>query len=95
MSNPATEKLARILKLETSTGYGDKAVTRGLQSFAPAWLADAGRNGISPEWAESIAQAMRDYSAAPDQSVRRALMDGVIKQLRTPVLQGETHAPRR
>ena len=58
MSNPATEKLARILKLEVSTGYGDKAVTRGLQAFAPAWLADAGRNVQLPPEAELRKQAL-------------------------------------
>ncbi len=56
MPNPATEKLLKILKLEAQTGYQDRAVTRGLQSFAAAWLNDAARNNIDPAWAESVAQ---------------------------------------
>jgi ATP-dependent DNA helicase RecG len=89
MPNPATEKLTKILKLEAQNGYTDKAVTRGLQSFAPAWLADAARNNIDATWAEGIAQAMRDYSAADDQT-RRATLDSVIMQLRDPRLSGST-----
>jgi ATP-dependent DNA helicase RecG len=88
MPNPATEKLIKILKLETQTGYADKAVTRGLQSFSPAWLADAARNAIDPSYAESIAQAMRDYSAQDDTSARRSQLDALLGQLKSPVLQG-------
>lgn len=87
MPNQATEKLLKILKLEAQTGYHDKAVTRGLQSFAAAWLADAARNNIDPDWAESVAQEMRDYSATSDETRRRAALDALITRLRSPVLR--------
>lgn len=87
MPNQATEKLLKILKLEAQTGYHDKAVTRGLQSFAAAWLADAARNNIDPDWAESVAQEMRDYSATSDETRRRATLDALITRLRSPVLR--------
>ena len=92
MPNAATEKLSKILKLETQTNYGDKAVTRGLQSFAPAWLGDAAKNNVDPAWAEIIAQHMRDYSALADVSARREKLDLLLTLLRTPVLQGQTAA---
>ncbi|MCS7055263.1 MAG: ATP-dependent DNA helicase RecG [Thermoflexales bacterium] len=92
MPNQATEKLLKILKLEAQTGYHDKAVTRGLQSFAAAWLADAARNDIDPDWAETIAQEMRNYSASTDEAYRRAALDALVTQLRSPVLRGSAQA---
>jgi ATP-dependent DNA helicase RecG len=88
MPNLATEKLLKILRLEAQTGYHDKAVTRGLQSFASAWLTDASRNNIDPAWAETVAQDMRDYSTAAD-DVRRAMLDALINRLRVPMLRNE------
>jgi len=84
MPNPATEKLLKILKLEAQTGYQDRAVTRGLQSFASAWLNDAARNNIDPAWAEGVAQSMREYSALADIEQRRAMLDALIARLRAP-----------
>jgi ATP-dependent DNA helicase RecG len=81
MANPATEKLAKILKLEAQTGYTDKAVTRGLQSFAAAWLADAAKNDVDAEWAESIAQDMRDYSAATELASRQSKLNALFEKL--------------
>ncbi|BCX02289.1 MAG: ATP-dependent DNA helicase RecG [Candidatus Roseilinea sp.] len=92
MPNQATEKLLKILRLEAQTGYHDKAVTRGLQSFAAAWLADAARNDIDPEWAETIAQEMRDYSASTDEAHRRARLEALVTRLRSPVLRSATQA---
>lgn len=68
MPNAATEKLLKILKLEAQTGYQDKAVTRGLSAFVSAWLADAERANIDPDWAQAIAQEMREV-----QRLRRPL----------------------
>jgi len=87
MPNQATEKLLKILRLEAQTGYHDRAVTRGLQSFAAAWLADAARNDIDPDWAESVAQEMREYSALGDEARRRAALDALVIRLRSPVLR--------
>jgi ATP-dependent DNA helicase RecG len=95
MPNPATEKLIKILKLEAQTNYGDKAVTRGLQSFAPAWLSDAARNAVDDAYAESVAQAMRDYSALDDVAGRRAALDALLNQLRSPIQRGSSAPPER
>lgn len=98
MANQATEKLLKILRLEAQTGYRDKAVTRGLQSFAAAWLTDAARNNIDPDWAETIAQEMRDYSAATSDVHRRAALEALITRLRSPVLHGSdarAHVPAK
>ncbi len=95
MANPATEKLLKILRLEAQTGYQDKAVTRGLQSFAAAWLADAARNDIDPDWAETVAQEMRDYSASTDAVHRRAALDALMTRLRAPILRSSPQARSR
>jgi|GEM_PF-22048 len=89
MPNQATDKLLKILRLEASTGYHDKAVTRGLQSFANAWLADAARNNIDAVWAETVAQEMRDYSTSADGAHRRALLDALMNRMRSPMLRTE------
>lgn len=88
MPNPATDKLARILKLEMQMGCQDRAVTKGLASFSGAWLADAARNAISPEWAEEVAQDMRSYSAMTETEARRAALAALIAKL-----QGAPTAP--
>jgi ATP-dependent DNA helicase RecG len=94
MPNPATDKLLKILKYEAQTGHQDKAVTRGLQSFAGTWLADALRNNIDPDWAETVAQDMRDYSANSDETRRRAALDALMNRLRNPVLKGQNQESR-
>ncbi len=94
MPNPATDKLLKILKYEVQTGHQDKAVTRGLQSFAGTWLADAARNNIDPDWAETVAQEMRDYSTNADETRRRATLDALMTRLRTPVVKGQRPASK-
>jgi hypothetical protein len=84
MPNSATEKLVKILKLEAERGYQDKAVTRGLASFAAAWLADAARTNIDTAWANSVADEMRSYSAATDIATRRAALGALITHLQSP-----------
>ncbi|MFN3704756.1 MAG: ATP-dependent DNA helicase RecG [Thermoflexales bacterium] len=93
MPNSATEKLLKILRLEAQTGYQDKAVTRGLQSFTAAWLADATRSGLDPHWAESIAQDMRKYSTLDDVSLRQAALEVLINRLRAPKLKRDAEPP--
>ncbi len=87
MPNSATEKLLKILRLEAQTGYQDKAVTRGLHSFANTWLAFAERANLDKDWAMTIAQQMREYSACEDVSRRRAMLDALMAQLRSPVVR--------
>ena len=95
MPNSATDKLAKVLKLEAERGYQDKAVTRGLASFTNAWLADAAKFGIDSVWAQTIADEMRAYSAAADVSTRRAALSALINRLQAPVLQSHaTRAPQ-
>lgn len=86
MPNSATEKLLKILKLEAERGYQDKAVTRGLASFANAWLADAAKSNIDPSWAATVAEDMRIYSASSDVATRRAALSALINRLQAPIL---------
>jgi ATP-dependent DNA helicase RecG len=94
MPNSATEKLTKILKLEAERGYQDKAVTRGLASFANAWLADAAKSNIDSTWAQSVADEMRAYSAASDTATRRTALNAIVTRLHSPVLSTPgTHTP--
>ncbi len=92
MPNSATEKLLKILKLESQTGCQDKAVTRGLASFTKAWLADAAKASIDPAWAESVAEDMRAYSAMTDAQVRRAALNALMQRLQSPQVTGSARA---
>ena len=86
MPNPAVEKITKILRLEAQTGYNDKAVIRGLGSFAGAWIADAAKNNLDPSWAEDLADDMRAYSDMKDIEARKGAMQAILTQLQTPVL---------
>ncbi len=88
MPNSATEKLLKILKLESQTGCQDKAVTRGLASFTKAWLADAAKANIDPAWAKTVAEDMRTYSAMTDTQLRRAALNALMQRLQTPQVTG-------
>ena len=91
MTNAAIEKLQRILKLE-SQKFEDKAVTRGLGSFALAFVADAQRNGLATDWSETVAESMRSYSAMTDIDGRKRAMIALMDLL-TTAIQGEKPPP--
>jgi ATP-dependent DNA helicase RecG len=93
MPNSATEKLTKILKLEAERGYQDKAVTRGLASFANAWLADAAKSNVDAAWAASVADEMRAYSASTDTSTRRAALTALITRLQAPTPNAQAARP--
>ena len=96
MANVASDKLLKILRLEAQLGCQDKAVTRGLASFAAAWLADASRNGIDGALAEAVAGEMRAYSAMPDAETRRPAIQALIQRLQgQPSAKPADAAPRR
>ena len=96
MANVASDKLLKILRLEAQLGCQDKAVTRGLASFAAAWLADASRNGIDNEFAEAVAGEMRAYSAMPDAETRRPAIQALIQRLQgQPAVRPADAPPRR
>lgn len=84
MANPAIEKITKILRLEGQLGHQDKAVTRGLGSFAGAWLADAAKNNLDPAWAEGIAADMRAYSSLQEVEARKTALQAILNQLQTP-----------
>ena len=89
MPNSATEKLLKILKLEAERGYQDKAVTRGLSSFAAAWLADAAKANVEPAWANLVADEMRAYSSFIDVAQRRTALSALISRLQSPNPQNQ------
>nr|MCW1968161.1 hypothetical protein [Anaerolineae bacterium] len=84
MANPAIEKITKILRLEGQLGHQDKAVTRGLGSFAGAWLADAAKNNLDAAWAEGIAADMQAYSNLKEGEQRKTALQAILTQLQTP-----------
>ncbi|MDW8298844.1 MAG: ATP-dependent DNA helicase RecG [Anaerolineae bacterium] len=61
----ALEKLYKVLKLESETGYKDHAVYRGLAAFAKQWEADARAQAKKPEHhllIDELVQLMQQYS---------------------------------
>jgi ATP-dependent DNA helicase RecG len=83
MMPAAFEKLEKILKLEQSQGYRDRAVIGGLQSFAKVWQEEA-RAEIQDEaqiaHLDNIANQLARYDDA-DQERRAQVVDEILHQL--------------
>jgi ATP-dependent DNA helicase RecG len=68
----ALEKLYKVLKLESESGYKDHAVYKGLSAFAKQWEADARTQAKKPEHhllIDELVQLMQQYSqqTAPEE----------------------------
>ncbi len=69
----ALETLVKILKLEQNTGYQDKAVIGGLESFAANWVNDAHAQAKKPEHhvlVDELVGYLKAYKALPETSQR-------------------------
>jgi ATP-dependent DNA helicase RecG len=90
----AFEKLEKILRLEQSQGYRDRAVIGGLQKFAKVWQ-DEARAEIQDEaqiaQLDHIARQLAHYDEA-DQDRRAQVVDDILQRLGEP---GEVQPPPR
>jgi ATP-dependent DNA helicase RecG len=95
----ALEKLYKILKLESETGYKDHAVYKGLGAFAKQWEADARTQAKKPEHhalIDELVALMQQYShsTAPDE--RPAAVQYMISRItgRVPRQAAQASAPK-
>jgi ATP-dependent DNA helicase RecG len=69
----AVERLLKVLDLETSRGYDNRAVIGGLERAAESWQDDATRNGVAVDVAAEVADALRSYSSLAPEARREAV----------------------
>lgn len=79
----AIDKLDKILRLEQSQGYRNKAVIGGLDSFADLWKKEAEAErpgGGQADQIEAIAALMRGY-AANELPQRAEVVETILRQM--------------
>ncbi len=86
LTTSAAKRLEKILALEESTGYANRAVIGGLESLATFWSQEAQREGLS---VTEIMELLRRY---PEAGVERR--KALIEEIRL-LLQGENERGRR
>jgi ATP-dependent DNA helicase RecG len=78
----AFDKLNKILRLEQSQGYRNKAVIGGMENFAPIWQAEAqAEAGADPDQVDEIAALLAEYGDK-DERERAELIAGVLEHLK-------------
>lgn len=75
MQSPV-ETLRRLIKLETSKNYDNRAVIGGLEAFLPTWQGQSQQTGYDTEIITAITGLIQKYSAA-DASQRKSLLDEI------------------
>ncbi len=82
----AFEKLTKILNLEKSQGYQNRAVIGGLEKFASIWRAEAQAEADGPDQSQKhqeideIADRLTHYEAA-DRDQRQEIVDTILNRL--------------
>lgn len=79
-TNPALEKLAKILRLEAERGYDNGAVAGGLENMLDSWRSTAEESGLDQDAIELIQQRLRDYKRLSPES-RRDNLRGLWNRL--------------
>ena len=74
------DTLLKIIKLEASRGYDNRAVYGGLERYLETWAGDARADGISEELIQFIGQRLRDYPRLREAS-RAENLEGLWKRL--------------
>ncbi len=91
----AFEKLSKILKLEQSQGYRDRAVIGGLENFAQIWREEAlaeTQDAAQVNRIHEIADRLAHYSAA-DQNHRTEMVHDILKWLEQGEPAPSVHQP--
>ncbi len=92
----ALEKLYKILKLESESGYKDQAVYKGLGAFAKQWEADARTQAKKPEHhllIDELIQLMERYSQHTSPDERPAAIRYMIGRITGRVPRAEPAQP--
>lgn len=88
----ALKRLQRVLDLEASQGYKNKAVVGGIRQFAMFWVEQARAAAISEQdkgLVEQTAEVLMDYGRLPGTEARA----NVIDQLQNKVRQRQAQEP--
>lgn len=90
--NKALNRLQRVLDLEASQGYKNKAVVGGIRQFATFWVGQAREAAVSEMdkvLVEQVAEVLADYGRLPGTEARAK----VIEQLQAKLQQRQSHEP--
>ena len=85
-------RLQRVLDLETSQGYKNKAVVGGIRQFATFWVGQARDAAVSETdkaLVEQVAEVLADYGRLPGTEARAK----AIEQLQSKVKQRQAQEP--
>ena len=78
------KRLERVLKLEASQGYKNKAVVGGIRQFVTFWVSQAREETVDELdviFVEQAAEALMGYGRLPGEDKRRAMIDKLLQQL--------------
>jgi ATP-dependent DNA helicase RecG len=90
--NKALTRLQRVLDLEASQGYKNKAVVGGIRQFATFWVGQAREAAVSEMdkvLVEQVAEVLADYGRLPGTEARAK----VIEQLQAKLQQRQAQEP--
>ena len=88
----ALSRLQRVLDLETSQGYKNKAVVGGIRQFATFWVGQAREEAVTEMdkvLVEQVAEVLSDYARLPGTEARAK----AIEQLKDKVQQRRAQEP--
>ncbi len=88
----ALKRLQRVLDLEASQGYKNKAVVGGIRQFATFWVGQARDEAVSEldkALVEQVAEVLSDYARLPGTEARAK----AIEQLQSKVQQRQAQEP--
>ncbi len=78
--NPAVEKLAKYMRLETKRGHDNRAVLGGLQRMLEPWEAEARQSGLATPLIDMVLSRLRDYPKLSPAS-RKEVLQGIWNRL--------------
>ena len=90
----ALKRLQRVLDLEASQGYKNKAVVGGIRQFATFWVGqarEAAQTEMDKALVEQVAEVLADYGRLPGTEARAK----VIEQLQSKLKQRRPQAPAK
>ncbi|MFZ1398359.1 MAG: hypothetical protein WAS33_15750 [Candidatus Promineifilaceae bacterium] len=94
----ALKRLQRVLELEASQGYKNKAVVGGIRQFATFWVTqarEAAQTEMDKVLVEQVAEVLADYGRLPGTEARAKAIDQLQNKLQQQLPQEPTPAARK
>jgi ATP-dependent DNA helicase RecG len=79
---PSIEKLQKYFRLESDSGYQDRAVIGGLVKLLDFWEGEARNDGVPEEIIQAVVTRLRDYHSLPP-SGRQDALKGLWRRIQT------------